>query len=117
MPKIKLTRSAIDRITAPSGTGKQVLWWDTELRGFGLLASGTTTAKSYIVQRRLGAGGPLRRVTLDQIGEYQRVEDARLQAGQVLNGLRNGIDPKAERRKAAERDKTLGYWLDAYLAA
>src|SRR5947208_175319 len=116
MPTLKLTRGAVERIKSPHPSHKQVLYWDTELRGFGLLVSGKSTVRTYVVQRRL-ANGPIRRVTVGAIGEFERVEDARRKAGQILNGLRDGKDPKAERRKAAERDKTLRQWLDAYLTA
>ena len=59
--------------------------------------------------------GRTRRVTVGAVGEFERVEDARRKAGGILGGLREGIEPKAERRKAAARDKTLRQWLDAYL--
>ena len=38
MPKLKLTARAIERLPAPDPSGKQTLYWDTELRGFGVLA-------------------------------------------------------------------------------
>ncbi|MBY0429773.1 MAG: hypothetical protein K2Q10_01125 [Rhodospirillales bacterium] len=31
--------------------GKQVLHWDADLKGFGVLCSGKTAAKTYVVQR------------------------------------------------------------------
>jgi integrase len=117
----KLTKAAIERIKAhPSG--RQTITWDAELKGFGVLVSGKSTesgnptAKSYIVQRRL-PDGKTRRLTVGGLGEFERVEDARRKAGQLLAGLREGRDPKAERRKAAARDRTLRQWLDVYLAA
>ena len=57
MPKLKLTKRAIERLPAPHPSGRQVLYWDTELRGFGVLVSGTTNAKTYVVQRKLPNGG------------------------------------------------------------
>ena len=76
MPTVKLTKGAVEKIPAPDPSGKQVICWDAELRGFGVLASGTTTAKSYIVQRRL-PDGRTRRLTVGAVGEFQKVEDAR----------------------------------------
>lgn len=114
MPTIKLTKYAVERIDAPTPSGKQVLFWDAELRGFGVLVSGKSTAKTYVAQRRL-PDGTLRRVTIGAVGEFQRVEDARRKAGDILTGLRAGTDPKLERRKAADRDKTLQFWLNEYL--
>jgi integrase len=115
MPPLKLTKAAVDRIKAPDPSGKQVIHWDAELRGFGVLASGTTTAKSYIAQRRL-PDGRTRRVTVGAIGEFEKVEEARRKAGALLAGLREGCDPRAERRLAATRDRTLRDWVDVYLA-
>ena len=63
MPRQKLTQKVVDRLPAPDPGGRQVLHWDTELKGFGVLCSGTTTAQSFIVQRDL-VGGRTRRVTV-----------------------------------------------------
>jgi integrase len=116
MPTLKLTKTTIERIRAPDPSGRQVIHWDAELKGFGILASGTTTAKSYIAQRRL-PDGRARRLTLGAVGEFARVEDARRKAGELLQGLRVGVDPKAERRRAAARDRTLRAWLELYLSS
>jgi integrase len=112
MPMQKLTKAAIDRIKAPDPSGKQVIYWDGELRGFGVLASGTTGAKSFIAQRRL-PDGRTRRVTVGAVGEFEKVEDARRKAGNLLAGLREGRDPKAERRRA--QASTLRGTLESYL--
>jgi hypothetical protein len=79
MPSVKLTKREIEKIEAPDPSGKQVIHWDAELRGFGVLASGTTTAKTYVVQRRL-PDGKTRRVTIGAVGEFEKVEDARRNA-------------------------------------
>jgi integrase len=114
VPSINLTKREIGKIEAPDPSGKQVIHWDAELRGFGVLASGTTTAKTYVVQRRL-PDGKTRRVTIGAVAEFKTVEDARLRAAEQLLDLRQGRDPKAERRKTAARDRTLRQWLDQYL--
>jgi integrase len=113
---MKLTRRTVAAIKAPDPSGRQVIHWDADLKGFGLLASGVTDAKTYVIQRRL-PDGRTRRVTVGAVGEFARVEDARRRAGELLLGLREGKDPKAERRRAAARDRTLGDWLDLYLRA
>jgi len=115
MPTLKLTRAAIEKVKAPDPSGKQVIHWDNELRGFGLLASGKTDAKTYIAQRRL-PDGRTRRVTVGAVAEFARPEDARRKAGELIQGLREGKDPREERRRAAARERTLRAWLDAYLA-
>jgi hypothetical protein len=48
---------------APDPSGKQVLHWSDELKGFGVLCSGTSGAKSYVVQHAL-PDGTRRRVTV-----------------------------------------------------
>ena len=63
MPTIKFTERAIARIEAPTVNGSQQLFWDAELRGFGVLVSGVSNAKTYIVQRAL-PNGKTRRVTI-----------------------------------------------------
>lgn len=112
----KLTKAAVERIAAPTASGKQEITWDAELKGFGVLASGVTTAKTYVAQKRM-PDGRTRRVTVGAVGEFPKVEDARRKAAGILAGLREGKDPKAERRKAAARDRTLGVWLDLYLGS
>ena len=111
-----LTKAAVERIAAPDPSGKQKFHWDADLRGFGVLASGKTGAKTYIAQKRL-PDGKTRRVTVGAVGEFSKVEDARRKAGGILAGLREGKDPKAERKRAAARDRTLRQWLDLYLTA
>ena len=112
----KLNKAAIKKLCAPDPNGKQRLVWDSELKGFGILVSGKTDALTYVVQRRL-PDGKTRRVTVGAAAEFERVEDARRKAGKLLSELREGRDPKAERRKAAARDKTLGAWAELYLKA
>lgn len=116
MTTLKLTKAAVERIKAPDPSGKQAIVWDTELKGFGILVSGTTTAKTYIAQRRM-PDGKTRRLTVGAVAEFEKAEDARRKAGKLLGELREGRDPKAEKRKAAARTRTLRQSLDLYLAA
>lgn len=53
MPTIKLTKRDIERALRE---GVSVRLWDSELRGFGVRISSKGKA-SWIVRRRLGAGG------------------------------------------------------------
>ena len=46
---IKLIKSAIAKLAALDPSGKQVLHWDCDLKGFGALCSGVNTAKTYVV--------------------------------------------------------------------
>jgi integrase len=114
MSTTKLTKAAIERIKAPDPSRKQVIHWDADPKGFGVLASGKTTAKTYIVQRRL-PDGRTRRLTVGAVGEFEKPEDARKKAGELLQLLRAGKDPKTERKSAAARDRTLRAALELYL--
>jgi hypothetical protein len=107
----KLTKRAIQRLAAPDPSGKQRLVWDAELKGFGVLVSGKTTAKTYIAQRKL-PGGLTRRVSVGSVVEID-LDRARAMAADLLNDMRHGRDPK--RRSAAPW--TLRWALDDYLSA
>lgn len=115
MAATKLTKTAMDRLRAPHPSGKQKLVWDAELKGFGLLLSGKTTARTYIVQRRLPDGRE-RRVTIAGVAEWEAagktVDDARAEAAKLLVDLRAGRDPKVERRAGL----TVQQVLDEYVA-
>lgn len=47
--RVKLTRTEIGKLE-PRSDGKPDLRWDTELAGFGVLVSGKTGRKTYVVQ-------------------------------------------------------------------
>lgn len=106
--KMKLTQRSVAAITTPDPTGKQQLYWDTELKGFGVLVSGVSDAKTYVVKGSVG-GLSVRR----KIGRVDllTVASAREKAKEMLLALRSGRDP-LERRAA-----TVQAALDQYLAA
>lgn len=110
MPKQNLTEKSIGRIKAPDPSGRQIIHWDITLRGFGILVSGTTNARSYVVQRDL-PNGKTKRVTLAAVAELPLTE-ARKKAGEMLFDLRRGVDPALKTKKM-----TLQSCLDQYLAA
>src|SRR5665811_725169 len=110
MPKLNLTERAITQMPAPDPSGKQVLYWDTTLRGFAVLVSGKTNQKTFVAQRDL-PNGTTRRLTVAAVAELS-LEKARKRAADMLDDLRRGIDPK---RKID--NPTLRSTLDDYLAA
>src|SRR6266702_6108778 len=110
MPRIKLTEKAIAKLKAPDPSGKQALHWDAELKGFGVLCSGVTNSKTYVVQRAL-PGGRSRRITVASVAEIG-LQEARDRAAKLLLSMRSGPDPKAR----AAGDSTLRRVLDDYLA-
>jgi integrase len=107
---VKLTKRIVERLVAPDPSGKQRLAWDDTLKGFGVLISGKTRSKSYVVQRKL-PGGLTRRVTVGSVAELD-LDRARDVAADLLQDIRRGRDPK---RRVAPI--TLRRALEAYLAA
>jgi hypothetical protein len=91
--RIKLSQHVVDRLAAPTASGKQEPWWDEDLRGFAVLCSGRTTAKTFICQRDL-PGGKSHRVTIASTAELKFAE-AKQRARRPLLQMRDGADPKA----------------------
>jgi hypothetical protein len=60
MPRLNLTQRAIAKLPAPHPDGVQTIYWDEELRGFGVQCSGKTNQKLFIAQRDVG--GRTRRI-------------------------------------------------------
>jgi integrase len=112
MPTVKLTEKSVARLKAPDPSGRQVLHWDAELKGFGVLCSGVTSTRSYVVQRAL-PGGRTRRVTVASVAELP-LRDARDRAAKILVDMRTGIDPKAGLRGGGG---ALHQVLESYLRA
>lgn len=108
--RVKLTEKAIGQLKAPDPSGRQRLHWDSELPGFGVLCSGKTDTKSYVVQKDLPNSGPTRRVTVANVNAIP-LKEAREIAGSVIAKLGQGIDPKAKKPK----DWTLREALENYV--
>ena len=85
MPRIHLTERAIAALPAPDPSGKQVLYWDTGLKGLGVLVSGTSPSKSYVVQRG-------KRITFSPVAEMTLIA-AKARAVELLVDLKRGVDP------------------------
>ena len=67
MPRIKLTKSAIDALSTPAS---DVVHWDTGLPGFGVKVTPKGRKVFIALYRTGGAGSKLRKYT---IGPYGRV--------------------------------------------
>jgi integrase len=111
MARIKLTQASIAKLRAPDPSGKQVLHWDAELRGFGVLCSGKTIVKSYVAQRDLPSGRT-RRITIAHVNEMP-LNEAREAARGVLVDIRRGIDPKHKSAATATLRQTLAAYFKA----
>ena len=111
MPTMKLTEKALAKLKAPTATGKQALVWDAELKGFGVLLSGTTSARSFVVQRTL-PGGRARRVTIAPC-TVLGLADARSRAETVLAEFYAGRGPLGSRGAASTLREALSFLLAA----
>jgi integrase len=111
MPRIKLTKSAIDALPVPAS---DEVYWDVGLPGFGVKVT-PKGRKVFIVLYR--AAGRLRKYT---IGPYGRVtlHQAKLAAQKVFTAKLDGRDPAAEKREANRRVTAdrVGDLLEAFIA-
>ena len=99
MPRIKLTKSAIDALPTSSS---DVIYWDTAYPGFGVKVTPKGRKVFIVLYRTGGAGSHLRKYT---IGPYGRVtlHQARIAAQKVFAAKLEGRDPAAEKREAKRR--------------
>jgi len=92
MAKLKLTRAAVERV--PLTTKGQAVYWDTEMKGFGLLVGMNT--KSFVVQTNIQ--GKAVRVTLGTFGLHS-VDEYRERARRQIGAMKDGIDPREEAKR------------------
>jgi Arm DNA-binding domain len=99
MPRIRMTKSAIDAL--PSSEA-DVVYWDTGAPGFGVKVTPKGRKVFVVLYRTGGAGSKLRKYT---IGPYGRVtlHQARVAAQRVFAAKLEGRDPAAEKRNAKRR--------------
>lgn len=100
---MKLTKSKVETLPIPAAG--QSLFWDDELRGFGVRVT-PSGARSYVVQGRVKGIGKERRVTLGAHGRLT-CDEARRKARAALVGLDEGVDPQVEKKLAIAAAVTL----------
>src|SRR5215813_3005808 len=99
MPRIRLTKSAIDALPTPQS---DAIYWDAGCPGFGVKVTPKGRKVFIVLYRAGGAGSRLRKYT---IGPYGRVtlHQARVSAQRVFTAKLDGRDPAAEKREARRR--------------
>lgn len=117
----KLTNASLrDRCTPPgpeeiNGRGKPVLqkiYWDTELRGFGVVVG--KRAKSFIVQRDVRRRTV--RVTIGRLGTWT-IAEARRKARELIVEMDQGTDPNQRAREEAAKGLTLADAIEMHISA
>ena len=112
MPKLKLTKTNVDRVRKPgSGT---ILYWDTETKGFGLRITASGAA-SFVVQGTVAGEGKELRMTIGTYGAWT-VDDARRRAEEYKHQLEDGINPLAAKKADAAQKVTLAEICTAYVS-
>lgn len=112
MPQLKLTKTNIDRV-AKSGGKADVLYWDTETKGFGLRV--TPTGKTtFIAQGRVGGVGAAARITVGPYGVFSP-DQARDAAKEHLRNMELGIDPRDVKRQDEAMKVSLRAIADDYM--
>jgi len=109
---MKLTRTKVEQLPAPHPSGKQKLFWDSEHTGLGVLCSGVSSRKTWVVQGKFN--GRTKRVKVGPTDRYDP-DEAWKKGRPILNDIEDGKDPKAERKREAEASVTVGEVLEAYL--
>jgi integrase len=107
MPKI--TKRLIDALPL---SGKRLILWDSELKGFGLVAL-SSGVRSFIVQYR-NVSGRKRRLTLGRFG-VMTADGARQAAREALAAVGKGLDPVGD-KEALRAAPSVSELLDRYLA-
>ncbi len=115
MPSLTLTKASIAALVAPDPSGRQQLYWDAEIKGFAVLVSGVSDAKTFEAQGLLD--GRTCRCTIGKVAVWmaagKTVKDARVAAATILLDLQRGVSPKDKGAAPA----TLQEALDRYLLA
>jgi integrase len=107
---MKLTKTLIDKTPAPE-KGETILW-DSEVRGYGLRVS-SGGKKVFFVAGRVN--GKSLQFTIGAYGTFTE-HLARQKAQQILQGMRDGIDPRDVRKQDAAMAVTLGEVMESYVS-
>lgn len=106
--KLKLTKTAVERLTPVEG--QQVVYWDTDITGFGVRVS-PGGSRAFFYQGRLN--GKLRKITIGKLGRVT-AEAARKEAKRIQSMMELGQDPSPKKADSAGA-ATFGDLLNGYV--
>ena len=97
MSRVKFTEKSVAKLRAPAPSGRQQLHWDLGLPGFGLLVSGVSDARTWIV--KAAGNAPL------AIGFGQHWQGEHVWAT-LVGPVTRGLDPRVHplRKDSLRRD-------------
>jgi integrase len=107
---VHLTERSVERLQAPHPDGRQTFYWDDVMRGFGVLVSGTSKIKTFIIQ--CDVNGKSKRLKVGSVAELS-LDKAKKRAAEMLDDLKQGVDPNTK----ADPNMSLQACLDSYLAS
>jgi integrase len=106
------TQAQVDKLRLPPGKS-EVYHFDEDCTGLSVRIQGS--ARSWVVWYQ--ANGRRRRMKIGDVGDAMSLKDARIKAGGIVNGARDGKDALAEReRTKAKAAETFGALVATYLA-
>ncbi|MGB6751115.1 MAG: Arm DNA-binding domain-containing protein [Xanthobacteraceae bacterium] len=99
IPRLRLTKTSIDGLSI---LGRDTVYWDSALPGFGVKVTPKGRKVFLVMYRLAGAGSRLRKYT---IGPYGRVTlpMARAQAQKIFAARLDGRDPAEEKKQTRRR--------------
>jgi integrase len=115
-PLRAFTERSVAQLPAPDPSGDQVIHWDPGMRGFGVLCSGTSNAKSYVVKGTVRVKGAVRGKSIRKVigrTDVFTLVKARIKAVEMLGGFAGGIDPRRERSSNITLKEATGAFLHA----
>lgn len=102
---IAITKNTMNEMTFPSTEeGRRVLW-DRKLKGFGIRVNPNRTIVFVLQYRMKAKGAKTQTYTIGKYGSPWSPDAAREEARNLLERVRRGIDPIAERRAAEAADE------------
>src|SRR5262245_47570431 len=114
MPRVRLTKSAIDALPTPKS---DVVYWDAGCPGFGVKVTPKGRKVFLVLYRTAGAGSRLRKFTIGPYGGVT-LHQARVAAQKIFTAKLEGRDPAAEKRDSKRRMTAdrVGDLLESFIA-